>query len=105
MEKVFVSKSGSATIKCPGCNDAKSVNVAKFMGKQHVLKAKCPCGNVFSVRLDFRKTYRKEVMLPGNVRLADGKSGWIGVTLKNISKGGGRSHGSGDSRHHGGRYL
>lgn len=88
MEKVFVSQNNTAAIKCPSCNQVKSVNVAKFKGKQHVLKAKCGCGNVFDVRLDFRKNYRKAVRLSCNMKSMTQSSSWAGGTVLNVSKGG-----------------
>ncbi len=88
IHKVFVSKSGTTTITCPECNDARTASVAKFQNKQHVLKVKCPCSRVFSVRLDFRRNYRKPVNLGGNIRELGGRSGWISMSIKNVSKGG-----------------
>ena len=62
--KTFV-QNNRATIICPACNTAKSVSVAAFRHKQHVIRAKCVCGEVFPILLDFRNHYRKKVKLSG----------------------------------------
>ncbi|MBU0730730.1 MAG: PilZ domain-containing protein [Proteobacteria bacterium] len=88
IQKVFVNKNNTTTIKCPECGDIRTVDVSKFKGNTHVLKAKCPCKAVFNVRLDFRKTYRKSVNFNGNIKSLKGNSGWISVRILNVSKGG-----------------
>jgi hypothetical protein len=43
----------------------KKTNVFKFKDTHKRLKAKCKCGEVFRVELEFRRYYRNEVRLAG----------------------------------------
>ena len=43
----------------------KKTNVFKFKDTHKRLKAKCKCGEIFRVELEFRRYYRKEVRLAG----------------------------------------
>jgi len=66
--KTFV-ENDRATIICPVCNMAKTVPVAAFRHKQHNIRARCKCGEIFSVHLDFRGHYRKQTNLSGTYEI------------------------------------
>lgn len=66
--KFFVSKSGTAIIECPQCENSKSISVSAYQGKKFSTKVKCPCGHVFAINFDFRQHYRKSTLLEGNYR-------------------------------------
>jgi len=65
MEIVYVGDSTHVTITCPKCGLEKNINVFKFKDTHKRLKAKCKCGEVFRLTLDFRKHYRRKVQLDG----------------------------------------
>jgi len=65
MKKVYVDDTNQATIICPKCGFEKNIDVTNFKNTQKKLKAKCRCGEVFRLTLEFRKHYRKKVRLHG----------------------------------------
>ena len=65
MEKVYVDHTNQVKIICPKCRLEKHKIVFKFKDTHKRLKAKCRCGEVFRVTLDFRKHYRKNAQLIG----------------------------------------
>lgn len=66
--KAFVRADNTATIVCPACKTPKNAAVGAFRNKSHDLKVRCPCGEAFTVHLDFRQHYRKATNLPGTFR-------------------------------------
>jgi hypothetical protein len=88
IQKVYVARDNSAVITCPNCDRVKNTQVERFRGARHVIRAKCTCGHVFSVSLEFRKSYRKEIKLAGDfVYLPQGRSGGK-MTVTNVSMSG-----------------
>jgi len=65
MKKVYVDDTNQATIICPKCGFEKNVDVTNFKNTIKKLKAKCRCGEVFRLTLEFRKHPRKKVRLNG----------------------------------------
>jgi hypothetical protein len=65
MEIVYAGHTNHVTIICPKCGLEKNVDVSNFKDTHKRLKAKCRCGEVFRVELEFRRYYRKKVRLPG----------------------------------------
>ncbi|MBU0483319.1 MAG: PilZ domain-containing protein [Proteobacteria bacterium] len=65
-QKVYVNQDNTAVITCPACEKVKSIQVQQFKGTKHILNARCSCQQVFPVRLEFRKAYRKEIQLGGD---------------------------------------
>lgn len=68
VEKVFLTKNNTATVICPNCNLSKTADVSTYkdINKQARINVKCKCGHSFSVMLDRRESYRKDIELPGN---------------------------------------
>ena len=66
-EKVFLTKNNTATVICPKCNLSKTADVSTYkdINKQVRFNVKCKCGHSFSVMLDRRESYRKDIELPG----------------------------------------
>ena len=65
MQKVYVDHTNQVKVVCPKCGLEKNINVFKFKDTHKRLKANCKCGEVFRFALNFRKHYRKKVMLSG----------------------------------------
>lgn len=65
MGKFYVDENNQAIIVCQKCGLNKIVDVTKFKDTHKRLKAKCKCGEVFRLTLDFRRHYRKKVQLAG----------------------------------------
>jgi hypothetical protein len=65
MGKFYVDENNQARIICDKCGMNKNLDVTKFKDTHKRLKAKCRCGEVFRLTLDFRRHYRKKVRLAG----------------------------------------
>ena len=62
----------------------KNINVFKFKDTHKRLKAKCKCGEVFQLTLEFRKYYRKNVRLAGEY-FVQGKNEKGEIVIEDIS--------------------
>ncbi len=71
MQRVYVGQTNQVKVICPKCGLEKNINVFKFKGTHKRLKAKCKCGEVFRIALNFRKHFRKKVMLSGEYFIQD----------------------------------
>ena len=65
MGKFYVDENNQARIVCNKCGINKNLDVTEFKDTHKKLKAKCRCGEVFRLTLDFRRHYRKNVRLAG----------------------------------------
>ena len=87
MKKVYVDDTNQATIICPKCGLKKNVDVTNFKNTHKKLKAKCPCGEVFQLTLEFRVHYRKKVRLNGGYYV-QGRDEKGEIIIEDISAGG-----------------
>jgi len=88
IQKVYVNQEGFAVLKCPVCMATKISKVHDFKGERHIVKVRCKCQNIFTVNLEFRKSYRKPTKLSGDF-FGVSKEGVRGkLLIQNISKGG-----------------
>ena len=84
MKAVFVNGSDHVTILCPKCSFTKEIDVTNFKNTKKKLKVKCKCGEMFNITLEFRKHYRKNVMLPGEYAIK-GKEEKGEIIIRNLS--------------------
>ena len=84
MQKVYVDDTNQATIICPKCGLKKNADVTNFKDTHKSLKAKCRCGEIFRVDLEFRKYYRKKVRLHGEY-FVQGKDEKGEINIEDIS--------------------
>ncbi len=84
-QKIFLTKSGTASFFCPECGKTKQMDITKFrdIKKEVKLKATCSCKHKFSVILERRQHIRMKVNLKGLV-LLNGKK--FPVDIFNISR-------------------
>jgi hypothetical protein len=87
MEKIYVDDNNHATITCPKCKLKKNIDVTDFKDTHKRLKAKCKCGEVFQLTLEFRKHQRKKVWLAGEY-FVQGKNEKGEMNIEDISLGG-----------------
>ena len=87
MKKVYIDETNQATIVCPKCRLEKNIDVANFKNTHKRLKAKCRCGEVFRLSLEFRKHYRKKVRLHGEYSV-QGKDEKGEIIIEDISASG-----------------
>ena len=76
MNKVWIGDDNKGTINCPKCAFGINIDATKFKNTQRELKAKCKCGGIFQFTIEFRRKYRRDVMLPGEYSIL-GKKGDI----------------------------
>lgn len=88
VEKVFVKEDNLAIIKCPQCGLVKKLSVTNYRQNRKPLKLQCTCDHVFTILLDFRRQFRKEVSLSGTYRLKPPADGAGLMTVKNLSRSG-----------------
>ena len=65
MKKAYVDDTNRVRIACPKCGFGKNIDTTNFKDTQKKLKAICRCGETIQFTIEFRKRYRKNVMLPG----------------------------------------
>jgi hypothetical protein len=87
MKKVYVDDTSHATIICPKCGLKRNVDVTNFKNTHKKLKAKCRCGEVFRLTLEFRKHPRKKVRLNGGYYV-QGRDEKGEIIIEDISAGG-----------------
>lgn len=87
--KTFVQEDLTAAIACPVCKKAKTVSVAQYKDRNHIIRVRCLCRTIFLALLEFRKDRRRHVNLKGTYRTyrqyvdREGK-----MLISNISRGG-----------------
>ena len=87
MQQVFVDHTNQVKVICPKCGMEKNINVFKFKDTHKRLKANCKCGEVFRFALNFRKHFRKKVMLSGEYVIQE-KNLRDDIFIKDISMSG-----------------
>ena len=85
VQKVFITKSGTANFSCPECGKVKQLDVSRYntVEKEVKLKYTCTCKHIFSVILERRKHIRKMVDLPGLLILGNKR---YPITVIDISR-------------------
>jgi SOS response regulatory protein OraA/RecX len=71
IQRVYVDQTNQIKVICPKCGLEKNINVFKFKDTHKKLKANCKCGEVFRFALNFRKHFRKQVMLTGEYAIQE----------------------------------
>ena len=84
MKTIYAGDTNCVTITCPKCGLEKNRNVTDFKDTPKRLKAKCKCGEVFRIFLEFREHFRKIVRLSGDYFIQE-KDEKGEVLIKNIS--------------------
>lgn len=62
---VPVDDAGLIVVRCPVCNRKHRVSVAKFKGKQAIIKVRCHCAELFALELEFRKSASTAISYSG----------------------------------------
>jgi len=89
IQKVYVNQEGLAVMKCPSCEAVKSAPVGNLRSSaNHVIKVRCTCQQIFTVKLEFRRAYRKETRLAGEFQHLPSNRVSGKLTVVNVSKGG-----------------
>jgi hypothetical protein len=87
--KAHVRDDNTATLSCPACGTSKQITAEQFRHGRHTISVRCRCQQVFSVLLDFRRHYHKQVKLVGTYEhIGLGATGGGIIHIDNISMGG-----------------
>jgi hypothetical protein len=65
IKKLYVDKNGMVTFICPKCGESRREAVEQYRDQTRSINFECKCTNVCEVRLEFRKSFRKETSLDG----------------------------------------
>jgi len=65
MYTIYTDDSNQVSITCPKCGVEQNIDTTKFKDTQKKLDGKCRCGEPYQYSIEFRKSYRKDVRLPG----------------------------------------
>ena len=65
MNKVYVDGNNQATIVCTNCGFEQIVDAKNYSDTNNMVEVQCKCKESFQVTLEYRKHFRKDVMLPG----------------------------------------
>ena len=88
LQKAFVREDNTSVLKCPHCRFVRTVSVQKIKDKKRVIMVKCSCKETYTVSLEHRKMYRKNINLDGRyVNLSVNNETGL-MVVKDISMGG-----------------
>jgi len=85
--KVYVTESRAAYVACPDCSASNQINLPTI-GSGNTVEVTCDCGHRFSVLIDRRKFYRKQVNSTGLCFSSGDPSEGSLVKVLDISKSG-----------------
>lgn len=84
-----VKNNNIVTIICPACNTVKHASTKNLRHPKNSVKIRCHCNEVFQVKVNFRRHFRKKISIPGNYLITDPNGAGGGVIhIRNISRGG-----------------
>ena len=84
-----VNDENRVTFSCPHCARPYRISVLEYKNVKHKLVIRCSCNEQFQLLLNFRRFYRKNVILVGEAKnLSMYGSAWTVMTIMNLSIGG-----------------
>jgi hypothetical protein len=88
IKKLYVDKDGMVTFVCPKCSESRKESVVQYKDQTGTIKFECKCTNVCEVRLEFRKSFRKETSLDGLYFRTAQPGDWGKMIVNDLSLGG-----------------
>lgn len=84
---VYADDADQVNVCCHECGFSKDMDVRMLKKSSRILKIKCRCGHTFRNRVEFRKTFRKQVKLAGTyLHIKSGER--AGMLVEDISRSG-----------------
>lgn len=62
----YVDEKKQVMVLCPKCERGRNLDLSSHPDVGPIIRTWCKCGNEYLCRLEFRRSYRKEVELPGS---------------------------------------
>ena len=84
MNIVWIGDNNKGTINCPKCAVVHNIDATKFQNTKKELRAKCKCGEIFPLTIEFRRQFRKNVRLSGEYGIK-GKKEKGEIIVKDLS--------------------
>ena len=88
VKKLYVDPDGMATFICPKCGESRRESVVQYKDETGPIRVGCKCSNVYEVRLEFRKYFRKKTYLDGLYFRASQPGALGKMIVKDLSFGG-----------------
>jgi hypothetical protein len=87
---LYVNYTDTVVLACDACHRSQTVPAASLKGGPQLLKVRCPCGEVFTVTVVIRSSYRKPTWLPGTYATRDAQTGQMQIhgrmIVENLSR-------------------
>ncbi len=83
--KIHVNHNKEGEITCPKCSKMKTISATPQLLTKRAIKVKCSCGHSFSVSLDYRRFFRRNVGIPGVLYQAESTKLLCNVTITSLS--------------------
>ena len=87
---LYVNDTDTVVLACDACHRSQAVPAASLQGGPPLLKVRCPCGEVFTVTVVIRSSYRKPTWLPGTYATRDAQTGQMQIhgrmIVENLSR-------------------
>jgi hypothetical protein len=88
IKKLYVDKDGTATFICPKCGESRKESVEQYKDQTGTINLECKCTNICEVKLEFRRTFRKETSLDGLFFRTSHPGDWGKMIIRDLSLGG-----------------
>lgn len=82
--KAYVDEHDNTFFLCPHCGFKKQMNASKLKNQKKGLRIKCKCGQTVDMKVEFRRFFRKNVMLLGSCYIEKNRS-TCNIIVKDIS--------------------
>ncbi|MEE8302195.1 MAG: hypothetical protein V3S24_07150 [Candidatus Tectomicrobia bacterium] len=83
--KILVNHNKEGEITCPKCSKMKTITATPQLLTKRAIKVKCSCGHSFSVSLDYRRFFRRNVEIPGVLYQVGSTEILCNVTITSLS--------------------
>ena len=83
--KIHVDNNNQGRITCPKCSKMKTISASHHLLTKKAIKVKCTCGHAFSVALDYRSYFRKNVKLAGTLHRISSEDILSKITITSLS--------------------
>jgi hypothetical protein len=88
VQKTYIGEDNRVTIRCSECGRKRIFDASRYKELTKPIPVQCACGSKFSVSLEWRKFYRKQVALSGEYSKQDCKQEAGAIFVERICYGG-----------------
>jgi hypothetical protein len=88
VKKIFADEKGMVYLNCPFCGDVSVGRADSFANIPQPVQLTCICGNKYEIQIEFRKSFRKRIMLEGFYSRISPPGSFEKMAVTDISMGG-----------------